>query len=254
MRKNKRLLLKTFFALQFLLVINWTQAQVKLAVASSARQAVMTLADIYQLQNQGRSIQVVSGSTGKLVSQIENGAPYHILFSASTDFADYLKTKGLVSKGPQVYAEGSLIMWTASDGMDLSGSIDDILAGIDKLAIASSRKAPYGKLAKSFLDEQGFSDKYRDKIILGASVSQINQYIVSGSADACLTAKSTVFDPKNKNRGSWVDIPDTSIEQAILITDYAVQHNYEAALDFYNFVFSETGRKILIKAGYQVLK
>ena len=71
----------------------------------------------------GIDVKTVIGSSGKLTSQIENGAPFDIFLSADTKYPETLYKEGFSLRSPKVYAYGVLVLWTMKD-LDLSQGIN----------------------------------------------------------------------------------------------------------------------------------
>ena len=53
-------------------------------------------------------INITLGSSGKLVAQIKNGAPFDLFLSANIDFADVLYKDGFALNKPVIYTSGSV--------------------------------------------------------------------------------------------------------------------------------------------------
>src|SRR5665648_50820 len=56
-------------------------------------------------------LEMIYGSSGKGMQQIENGAPYDIYFSADEAFVEMLYKKGMVATKPKLYAIGRIVIW-----------------------------------------------------------------------------------------------------------------------------------------------
>lgn len=202
----------------------------------------------------GTVIKPVFGSSGKFVAQIENGAPFDAFLSADTQYPEALAQKGLTLGEPEVYAHGTLILWT-QNGIDLSRGLADLAAqDVRKIAVASPETAPYGRQAINALKKTGIYEQVKDKLVYGESIAQVNQFISSKAADVGLTSKSVVFAPNLKQKGTWIDVDKASYEpiaQAAVILKHAETHAPEAAQKFFDFLFSETAQEIFKKYGYE---
>ena len=58
--------------------------------------------------NPNTKIQITLGSSGKLVAQIKNGAPFNIFMSANMDFPNLYMMKIVQITKPVIYAQGAL--------------------------------------------------------------------------------------------------------------------------------------------------
>ena len=98
----------------------------------------------------GNSIKLSYGSSGNFLSQIENGAPYDMFFSADVAYPKKLEAAGLAEPGTLYeYAIGKLVIWVpAKSKLDISQGLKVLLdPSISKIAIANPKHAPYGAAA-----------------------------------------------------------------------------------------------------------
>ncbi|GAB3697391.1 molybdate ABC transporter substrate-binding protein [Spirosoma flavus] len=224
----------------------------RVAVAANAQFVMEQLKTAFQKQT-GINVESIVNSSGKLTTQIQQGAPYDVFLSADMEYPQTLHKAGFTLEAPVVYAYGSLVLWTAGDltvGADLKVLSEP---GVRHIAIANPATAPYGEAAISFLKTRKLLEKIQPKIVYGESIAQVNQYILSGSAEIGFTAKSVVLDPSLTKRGHWVDIPTTGyspIAQGVVVLKRTEQA--KAAQQFLAFLGSPAARRILQKFGYQI--
>jgi molybdate transport system substrate-binding protein len=223
----------------------------KIAVAANVRFAFDEIAVAYEKKSNIKIIPIVS-SSGKLTAQIEHGAPFDIFLSANMKYPTYLYKKNLAITKPKVYAFGTLVLWSLNNNIDIDlKKLND--KKIKKIAIPNPKNAPYGVESLKVLEKLHIKKDIYSKIVFGDSVSQTNQYIYSRSADIGITAKSVVLSPKMKTKGRWKEIDKNDyspIKQGVVILKHGYKKNKKISLDFYNFIFSKDGQKILKKYGY----
>ncbi len=195
--------------------------------------------------------QIVTASSGKLTAQIKAGAPYDLFVSADMKYPLELFESGFSSKTPKVYAKGHLVFWTLQDQpypqIELLQS-----ESIKHIAIANPMTAPYGEAAMKVLEYYDLKKTLEAKLVYGESISQVNQFILSKSAEIGITAKSTVMTPEMKNKGYWTEIDSSAysaVEQGVVILNHS---NSKDAQRFYDFLFSSEAKKILKEFGYSV--
>ena len=172
------------------------QDRVIVAVASSCEHAIKEA--LYSLDN----VEVVSGASGQLTTQILNGAPYDLFIPASKMYANRIK-QDFENISLSYLAENCLAKW------------DNENEACEKLALADARIAPFGVLAEAYLMEN--SSCVSTKIVHGTSVSQVNQYIMQNAVDVAFTAHScqVYIQSINKN-GTWTILPDYSVKQYLV--------------------------------------
>jgi len=178
--------------------------KVTVAVAANMQYAMKSLKETFEEQT-GTSVDVIIGSSGKLIQQIEEGAPFDVFISADTKCPDELYAKKFAVALPKLYAEGLLVLWTARSDINLSPNLQ--LLGIDqikKIASANPKTAPYGVASEEALKYYKVYEDVRDKLVYGESISQTNQFLLIQSADLGFTAKSVILSDEMKGKGKCV--------------------------------------------------
>ncbi len=106
---NKAFLLVSSFLLSILTSTAAGADTLKVAVASNFADTLHQLADRFDAKT-GNTVLISSGSTGKLYTQIANGAPFDIFMAADEKRPDLLLKKGLADAShASVYAQGKLV-------------------------------------------------------------------------------------------------------------------------------------------------
>lgn len=133
-------------------------------------------------------VEVIYGSSGKFHTQIQNGAPYDLFFSADIKYA-----KSLVASEVKPYAFGHIVLWSA--GMDASkmtlASLTD--PRIARIAIANPKHAPYGKRAEEALRASGLCEKVEPKLVYGENIAHTAQFAQTGNAQVGIIALARHF-------------------------------------------------------------
>ncbi len=241
-----------YFLLLFCFTSFILQAQqLRIAVAANAQFVSQKLKEAFK-QETGIDADVTVGSSGKLTAQIEQGAPFDVFMSADMKYPQELTDKGFTTAKPAVYAFGTLVMWSLQK-RDLSKGLATVLNNdIVKIAVANPKLAPYGEATIAAFTRQNLLQKAEPKIVYGESISQVNQYLLSGAVDMAFTAKSVVLDTAMVSKGSWVEVNKSlykPIEQGVVMIKNSA--NAEAAKKFYKFLFSKKAKIIFTKYGYR---
>ncbi|QMW05540.1 molybdate ABC transporter substrate-binding protein [Spirosoma foliorum] len=229
----------------------FVQAQpLRVAVAANAQFVMVQLKTAFQKKT-GIEVESIVNSSGKLTTQIQQGAPYDIFLSADMEYPQTLHKAGLTVAAPVIYAYGSLVLWTLTD-LPLSTNLK-ILSdpAVRHVAIANPATAPYGEAAVSLLKHKALLDQVQPKVVYGESIAQVNQYILSGAAEVGFTAKSVVLDPSLTKRGHWIDLPTTGyspIAQGVVVLKRTTIP--KEAEQFMAFLRSPQARRILQQFGY----
>ena len=250
----------TFFrpaiALSLLLLSQTSMAAtVLVAVASNFTKPMTEIAAEFEKAT-GHSAKLSFGSSGKFVSQMENGAPFEVFLSADDEKPLKLEQAGLAVPGTHfTYALGKLVLWSATPGyVDDQGKILTT-GGFKHLALADPKLAPYGAAAVEVLKGLNLQDKLQPLLVQGENIAQTHQFISTGNAELGFVSLSQVIDNGKIASGSGWIIPDdrhAPIRQdAILLTKGAENPAAPALLDYLK---SAPALAIIEKYGYVLPK
>ncbi|MDD2356937.1 MAG: molybdate ABC transporter substrate-binding protein [Thiovulaceae bacterium] len=243
---------KTVLALLFS-ISSLFAGEINIAVAANVSYAMDELKAEFAKISPQTKVQVTLGSSGKLVAQIKNGAPYGVFMSANMKFPEALFTDGLTAAKPVVYAQGSLAYLSAKK-QDFSQGVNILISSnINKIAVANPTTAPYGKAAVEAMQKAGIYDKVKDKFVYAESISQVVTYSIS-AADIGFVAKSSLYSPKMAQYKEGINYAEvdpklyTPIKQGIVLMKN--EENNKEYKAFYNFILSEKAKAIFKKYGY----
>lgn len=226
--------------------------QITVAAAANVRFAMEALQGEFR-KHAGTAVKVVYGSSGKLATQIREGAPFDVFVSADMEFADSLYRWGYARNPPRTYAYGKLVLWTAKD-LDLSRGLAVLMdSGVGRIALADPRAAPYGREAVKALQRAGWHGKLKDRLVLGENIAQVSQYVLLGSVDAGFGAKAVVLAPEMAGKGKWVEVDSAlydRIAQGALVSKYGADKHPAMAESFHAFLYSDAARAVFAKYGY----
>jgi len=225
---------------------------ITIATAANMQFAMQELADAFT-QKTGTSCDLVISSSGKLTAQIKEGAPYDIFVAANMKYPQEVYAAGRAKTKPKVYAYGKLVLWSLNENIRVDLETLESEA-IQHIALANPKTAPYGTAAVSALMQLKVYDRIENKLVFGESISQTNQFILSGAAELGFTAMSVVKAPSMQSRGVWISVADSlydPIEQGVVLIEHATTTKPEAAA-FYEYLFSEEAQKILQDFGYSI--
>jgi molybdate transport system substrate-binding protein len=240
----------------FLLAQTARTEEITVAAAADLRFAMQELAVQFEKQT-AHKINVTYGSSGNFFSQIQNGAPFDLFFSADIDYPRKLEAAGLAEPGTLYkYAVGRIVIWVlASSPVDVArrgwGALLDPV--IQKIAIANPKHAPYGRAAVAALQKAGIYEKVESKLVYGENISQTAQFVQSGNAQAGIIALSLALSPELKDAGKHWEVPADAhppLEQGAIVLKSSSKK--DVARSFLDFVKSPAGRSVLEKNGFVI--
>ena len=101
----------------------------------------------------GVQVKLSFGASGNLSTQIQNGAPFDLFFSADEDYPKQLIEKSLAEKDSLYrYAIGRLVLWVPADSpldIEHKGMQSLLDPSVKKISIANPQHAPYGRACRS---------------------------------------------------------------------------------------------------------
>lgn len=204
----------------------------------------------------GHKLKLSFGSSGNLFSQIANGAPFDLFFSADVDYPRRLEAAGRAEPGTfYPYANGRIVLWVSNGSrLDLSRGLRVLLdPAIRKIAIANPRHAPYGRAAVAALQFEKIYEQVEPKLVFGENISQAAQFVESGNADVGILALSLAVAPAMRSKGRYFEIPQNAhppIEQAAVILKSSQRK--QAALQFLQFLKKPETISLLQEYGFSV--
>jgi len=195
--------------------------KITIAAASDLKFALDEIVSGFKASQPGSEIEVIYGSSGKFQTQIQQGAPFDLFFSADIAYPRELAKLGLAASEVKPYAVGRIVLW--SNSLDASKMTLASLSApeIGKIAIANPLHAPYGKRAEEALRAAGMWDKVQEKLVLGENIANTAQFVQTGNAQVGIIALSLALNPELAKSGGYFLIPESlhsPLEQGYIIT------------------------------------
>ncbi|WP_440997731.1 molybdate ABC transporter substrate-binding protein [Arhodomonas sp. SL1] len=227
-------------------------AELRIAAASDLKYALAEIAEGFRAEHPDARIDVIYGSSGKFATQIRNGAPFDLYFSADIAYPRSLHEEGYTGGPPRPYAVGRVVLWVTQSGLEglsLAGLPEQ--EEIRKLAIANPQHAPYGKRGKEALEHAGVWAEIQPRLVMGENIAQTAQFVDSGVAEAGIVALSLVKSPPLRDKGSWSLIPaewHQPLEQGYVVTARGADNPLAGA--FAEYIADESARAVMRRYGF----
>lgn len=228
--------------------------RLEVAAAADLKFALDELAGAFGKAHPDIAVSVTYGSSGNFLSQIQNGAPFDLFFSADIEYPKRLAEAGLAQRGSEFrYAVGRIVVWVPrASRIPVEQGVRALAApDVRRIAIANPQHAPYGRAAEAALRKLGVYDAVKEKLVFGENVAQTAQFVQSGAADAGIIALSLAAAPALAEEGRYFELPLDAyprMDQGGIVLDRA--RDPEAARAFREFVLGLQGRAILKRYGF----
>ena len=233
---------------------SWS-ATVLVAVAANFSKPMTEIVSQFEKAT-GHSAKLSFGSSGKFVSQLENGGPFEVLLSADEKGPEKLEQAGLTVPNTRfVYALGKLVLWSATPNfVDNEGKIL-MTSNFKHLALADPKVAPYGAAAIDVLKKMKLFEKLQPMFVQGENIAQTYQFISTANAELGFLALSQVIkNGKIVGGSSWI-IPDNlhaPIRQGAVLMKTGAEN--PAARALIDYLKSIPALAIIKKYGYDLAK
>ncbi len=226
--------------------------EINIAVAANFTDATRDIVAAFEKET-GNTVKASFGSTGKLYTQIANGAPFQIFLAA-----DSVRPPRAVKEGYGVdgsvftYAIGKVVLWSPTDDLFSDGEAYLKEGKFDHIALANPKTAPYGLAGQQTMEHIGVWKDIKSKVVQGDSISQTFQFAASGNAEVGFVALSEVKAWKDSKGSQWV-VPQedyTPIQQQAVVLKSGADN--DTAKAFISFLKGPEAQKIIEGYGYAV--
>lgn len=192
-------------------------------------------------------------SSGKLQTQIEEGAEIDVFISASMKQMDELNEQGLLEEDSIVKLLENRIVLIAAEGSQNDMQIFEDIVNAESIAIGNPESVPVGYYAKEAMENLELWEEASDKLSLGTNVIEVLNWVAEGSADVGI-----VYATDAAGKDNVVVIAEASDEIVSKII-YPVgivkdSRNRDTSQAFVEFLLRHEMEVIFKKYGFSVYK
>jgi molybdate transport system substrate-binding protein len=198
-------------------------------------------------------VQMTYDSSGKLQTQIEQGAPVDVFISAAAKQMDALNSQGLIMKDSiiQLLENKIVLIVPANSSADLNDFADLLKA--KQIAIGDPASVPAGQYAREALQNMKLWEQVSARASLGANVIELLNWVAEGSADAGIVYAT---DAASTRRVKVVAAAPPDSVRKIVYPAAMVKatENKEAAGIFLEFLRSPAAQAAFAAYGFSMVK
>lgn len=223
---------------------------ITISAASSLRNSLVELKNIYGQENPHVELVFNFGSSGSLQRQIEQGAPVDLFFSAAEKHIEELNTQGMLLDGSlKNLLENKIVLITPQDSLVIQSFADLTKGNVKTIALGEPSSVPAGKYAQEVLTTFDLWPKVNDKLVYAKDVSQVLAYVETGNALAGIVYYS---DALNSTKIRIVATAPPSSHSQVLypLAVLKSSQNLAQAKSFARFLASEKAAKVFRKNGF----
>jgi molybdate transport system substrate-binding protein len=227
------------------------QTALIVSAASSLQDALPEIAAGFEKQT-GTAVRFNFLASGQLAAQIEQGAPVDLFISASPAQIQELAARNLVFGQSVDLAGNELALIVPKNAQNAPKDFFDLSdPRIKRICIGEPSAVPAGNYAGQVLRKLGLADAVQTRLIYGANVRQVLQYVERGEVDAGI-----VYASDAKAAGNAVKVVATADPKwhAPIIYEAAVidaSDKKNEARDFLKYILSDAGWDVMLKYGFE---
>lgn len=228
-----------------------------LVIAAAASLENCLTKEIIPLFNETYPGIIITGmydSSGKLQTQIEEGADVDVFFSAATKQMDALSEGGLMADDSVVeLLENKIVLIVPIDSAGEYSKFEDVVRA-ETIAVGDPESVPAGQYAQESLTSLGLWEEVTAKASFGTNVTEVLNWVAEGSADAGIVYATDAAQLKDKVAVIGT-APEDSVKKAVYpigITKAAV--NPKEAQLFVEFLQTPEVMKIFEANGFVEIK
>lgn len=189
------------------------------------------------------------GSSSKLRSQMEQGAPVDLFLSASETDMDLLAEKQLIQKGSVVpFAKNRLVL-ASFDNLPEDADFEQLLETAEEaIAVGEPESVPLGRYTKAALEDLGLWEGLDGKLIYAKDARQVLTYVESGNAALGIVYSSDAAI--SEKLAGTIEFPQ-EMEPVVYPGGVAADsENLDAATVFLDFLTGPDGQKLFEEFGF----
>jgi molybdate transport system substrate-binding protein len=230
--------------------IDEEETTILLAAAASLKNVLDDkLIPLFEKKYPNIKVDVTYDSSGKLQSQIEEGADVDIFMSAAMKQMNELDEQGMILEDSIVELLENKIVLIVPKGSNTSISSFEGILDAERIAVGDPESVPAGQYAQESFTNLNMWDQVLEKASLGTNVTEVLNWVAEGSADAGIVYSTDAAS--NENVEVVAAAPEGSVSKVIYpIGVIKASTNEAAAKTFIEFLQSEEALNIFESYGF----
>ena len=225
-----------------------------LVAAAASLQYVMedALQPAFEEANPDIKLAFTFDSSGKLQTQIEEGADVDVFFSAATKQMNALDEEGLMDSDTIVDLLENKIALIVPAGSETGITGFEDITKAERIALGDPESVPVGQYSKEAFESLGMWEEVEAKTSFGTNVTEVLSWVAAGSADAGIVY---LTDATTSDQFDQVEIvgyaPEGSVSKVIYpVGIVAASQKKDAAQKFVDFLGTEEAMAAFADYGF----
>ena len=210
-----------------------SQTELTILAAASLTDVCDEIKKRYEAEHEGVTLNFSYGSSGALQTQIEEGAPADIFFSAAAKQMDALNEEGLMDSDSIVkLLENKIVLVVPADSdIDLTSFEDVVTDKVFMIGLGEPESVPAGQYAEEVFTSLGVLDQVKVKANYGSDVRTVLSWVETGAVDCGIVYATDAYSTDGVK--IVAEAPEGSCRQVIYPVGIVKGSEHaEAAADF----------------------
>lgn len=229
-----------------------------LVAAAASLQYVMedAIRPAFEEANPDVKLTFTFDSSGKLQTQIEEGADADVFFSAAMKQMNALKDEELIDADSIVELLENKITLIVPAGSELGITGLEDITKAEKIAIGDPESVPVGQYSKEAFENLGMWEEVEAKASFGTNVTEVLSWVAAGSADAGIVY---LTDATTSDQFDQVEVigyaPEGSVSKVIYpVGVVSTSTKKEAAQKFVDYLGTDEALASFAEYGFSANK
>ena len=229
----------------FILSVSLFASQIYVAASANLTYVMPSIIKAFNKKYPDIKVRFITSSSGKLTAQILRGAPYDIFLSANMKYPKFIYSQGIGVLPPQIYARGKIGLFSFKyKNLSLKN-----LPNYKTIVVSKPKTTPYGKAAIEAFKNAKVYSKIKEKLVYAETIPAVIVYVKNG-ADVGVISKSLIYSKNIRKMKFYYKDINPSLYKPINQAELLISKNLDAK-KFYQFLLTNTAKKIFRKFGYQ---
>lgn len=226
-----------------------SDGELLVSTASSLTEVMGKMEEEFQKAEPDIELSFNYGSSSKLRSQIEQGAPADLFLSASENDMNLLQSQQLVESDSIVsFAENRLVLASLEKFPETADFVETLMSTEETIAVGEPDSVPLGNYTKQALANQDLWQLLEGRLVYAKDARQVVTYIESGNADLGIIYSSDAVISQEIT--GTLEVPGQISPVVYPGAVVAASQKQPAAEAFLDFVTGPKGQEVLKEYGF----
>ena len=227
--------------------------EILVSAASSMTDSLTKIAEEYKKVAPNVTVTYNFASSGALQTQIEEGAPADIFFSASIKQMNSLEEKDLTIKTSRKdLLNNEVVLITNKDSkIDMKTFEDCATDKISMIAIGNPESVPVGQYSQEIFTSLNLWDKISAKVNFATNVKEVLAWVETGNVDCGIVYKT---DAKTSNKIKIICSAPEGSHKAVIypVSIIKSSKNVDAAQAFIDYLSTKEAKNVFVNYGFSI--